>query len=214
MKDQATELVFVLDKSGSMSGLESDTIGGFNAMLLKQDKISGQCRITTVLFDHNYELLHDRIDISAVDPISKKDYQVGGTTALLDALGQTILKISKVEEHTERKQQPSKVMVVIITDGQENSSREFSIQTVKEMIQRKKTAGWEFIFLGANMDAVETASSYGIDPDKTSDYVADKTGTDLNYRVMSEAVTSFRTTGQVKKQVFDPIREDKQKRGK
>ena len=214
MKDQATELVFVLDKSGSMSGLESDTIGGFNAMLLKQDKISGQCRITTVLFDHNYELLHDRIDISAVDPISKKDYQVGGTTALLDALGQTILKISKVEEHTERKQQPSKVMVVIITDGQENSSREFSIQTVKEMIQRKKTAGWEFIFLGANMDAVETASSYGIDPDKTSDYVADKTGTDLNYRVMSEAVTSFRTTGQVKKQVFDPIREDKRKRGK
>ena len=155
---KATELVFILDKSGSMAGLESDTIGGFNAMLQKQKALPGACRITTVLFDNRYELLHDRIDIRAVSPVTEREYQVGGSTALLDAIGRTIQKLAGVQRNTAEEYRADKVMFVIITDGAENSSREYSSQRVKAMIEHEKEKyGWEFVFLGANIDAVETA---------------------------------------------------------
>jgi uncharacterized protein YegL len=171
MKTNLTELVFILDKSGSMSGLEKDTIGGFNSMLTKQQVESGECHITTVLFDNNYELLHDRIDIKAVSPITDQEYFVGGSTALLDAIGKTINKIGNAQKHTADDYCAEKVMFVIITDGEENSSREYSAEKVKAQIERQKTKyGWEFIFLGANIDAVETAGRFGIAPNRAVDY--------------------------------------------
>lgn len=210
-----TELVFILDKSGSMAGLEKDTIGGFNAMLQKQKALDGECRITTVLFDNRYELLHDRIDIRAVSSMSDREYQVGGSTALLDAIGLTIQKLVSVQKNTAQEYRAEKVMFVIITDGAENSSREYSSDRVKEMIQKEKTRyGWEFVFLGANIDAVETAGRFGIEADRAVDYVADSEGTELNFFAMSNAVASFRQCGTVPAACLDEIREDAKKRGK
>ena len=157
MDKNLTELVFILDRSGSMGGLESDTIGGFNSLLEKQKKVEGKCNLTTVLFDHDYELLHDRINIQAVSPLTEKDYYVRGSTALLDAVGRTISKIEHVQETTAEEYRAGKVMFVIITDGMENASREYTTKKVKSMIEAEKEKGWEFVFLGANMDAVETA---------------------------------------------------------
>lgn len=215
MKKNLTELVFILDKSGSMAGLEKDTIGGFNAMLQKQKALSGECRITTVLFDHRYELLHDRIDIRAVKPITEKEYFVGGMTALMDAIGKTIHKIAAAQKNTAEDYRAEKVMFVIITDGAENSSREYSSDRVKAMIEKEKTRyGWEFVFLGANIDAVETAGRFGIEADRAVDYVADSEGTELNFRAMSNAVASFRQCGAVPTACLDEIREDAKKRGK
>ena len=183
MKKGLTELVFVLDKSGSMSGLEKDTIGGFNSMLEKQKEVDGECLITTVLFDNGYELLHDRIDIRAVSPITEKEYSVGGSTALLDAIGRTINKIGNAQRHTSDEFRAENVMIVIITDGEENSSREYSSDKVKAQIQRQKEKyGWEFVFLGANIDAVETASRFGIAPDRAQNYHADGEGKALTPR--------------------------------
>lgn len=214
MKANLTELVFILDKSGSMSGLEKDTIGGYNSMLEKQRKVDGVCVITTVLFDNRYELLHDRIDIRAVRPITEKEYFVGGTTALLDAIGSTIHKIGTAQKNTAEDYRAEKVMFVIITDGEENASRSYSAKRVKEMIQRQKECyGWEFIFLGANIDAVETAGRFGIDADRAVDYVPDAEGTELNFRVMSETVTAFREYGAVPAACLDVIRNDMKKRG-
>ena len=177
MKKGLTELVFILDKSGSMAGLESDTIGGYNAMLKKQRDVEGECRITTVLFNNNYELLHDRIDIRAVRPITEKEYSVGGTTALLDAMGRTIHKIINVQRNTDEAYRAEKVMFVIITDGYENSSREYSVENVRSLIQHQKDKyGWEFIFLGANIDAVETAQHFGISQNRAQNYHADSFG--------------------------------------
>lgn len=214
MKANLTELVFILDKSGSMSGLEKDTIGGYNSMLEKQRKVNGVCVITTVLFDNRYELLHDRIDIRAVRPITEKEYFVGGTTALLDAVGSTIHKIGTAQKNTAEDYRAEKVMFVIITDGEENASRSYSAKRVKEMIQRQKECyGWEFIFLGANIDAVETAGRFGIDADRAVDYVPDAAGTELNFRVMSETVAAFREFGAVPATCLDVIRNDMKKRG-
>ena len=176
-----------------MSGLEKDTIGGFNSMLEKQKAVDGECVITTVLFDNSYELLHDRIDIRAVSRISEKEYQVGGSTALLDAIGRTINKIGNVQKNTADEYRAEKVMFVIITDGEENSSREYSAEKVKAMIERQKEKyGWEFVFLGANIDAVQTAGRFGIAPDRAVDYISDSKGTQLNFKVMSAAVATFR----------------------
>ena len=214
MKKNLTELVFILDKSGSMSGLEKDTIGGFNSMLDQQRKVDGECVITTVLFDNRYELLHDRIDIRAVQPITGKEYFVGGSTALLDAIGKTIHKIGTVQKNTAEDYRAEKVMFVIITDGEENASRYFSSAQIRQMIQRQKERyGWEFIFLGANIDAVETAGRFGIDADRAVDYVPDGEGTELNFRMMSETVATFRECGAVPTACLDEIRKDMKKRG-
>jgi len=195
MKKGLTELVFILDKSGSMSGLEADTIGGFNAMLDKQKAVDGECRITTVLFDNHFELLHDRIDIQAVGPISNKEYCIGGSTALLDAIGRTIHKIGNAQKHTAEEFRAEKVLFVIITDGEENASREYSAALVKQMIERQQLLyGWEFIFLGANIDAVQTAAQFGIGPDRAQTYHADSAGVSLNFRIMSETVAIYRAS--------------------
>ncbi len=214
MKKELTELVFILDKSGSMGGLEADTIGGYNSMLAKQQKVKGACHITTVLFDNNYELLHDRIDIKAVSPMTEREYQVGGSTALLDAVGKTIHKISNVQKNTAKGYRADKVMFVVITDGEENSSREYTSEKIKAQIEQHKTKhGWEFIFLGANIDSVETAEELGIDATKAIDYVPDSVGTSLNFDVMAKAVEAFRQTGEVKEAVLAPIKADMAQRG-
>lgn len=214
MKKNLTELVFILDRSGSMSGLEKDTIGGYNSMLEQQRKVDGECVITTVLFDNCYELLHDRIDIRAVAPITEKEYFVGGSTALLDAIGKTIHKIDTAQKNTSDAYRAEKVMFVIITDGYENSSREYSSQKVKSMIEHKKEKyGWEFIFLGANIDAVETAGRFGINADRAVDYVPDGEGTELNFRMMSQTVATFRECGAVPTACLDEIRKDMKERG-
>lgn len=214
MRKGLTELVFILDKSGSMAGLETDTIGGYNTMLKKQQMVDGECQITTVLFDNDYELLHDRIDIRAVSPITKKEYQIGGSTALLDAMGRTIQKIDNAQKHTAEEYRAEKVMFVIITDGEENSSREFSLRKVKALIKRQKEKyAWEFIFLGANIDAVQTASSFGIASDRAQDYHADSEGVELNFRVMSDAVSSFRASAAITEDWNEEIQKDYKRRG-
>lgn len=215
MKKELTELVFILDKSGSMSGLESDTIGGYNAMLKKQGDLDGECYITTVLFNNKYELIHNRANIKGVNPLTDNEYQVGGTTALLDAIGFTIQKIINAQKHIKDSYRAKKVIFVIITDGAENSSREYSIQNVKNMIEnQKENYGWEFIFLGANIDAVETAKGFGIESERALDYLADSRGTKMSYKVMSDAVRRFREEGKIYEEDFSEIREDYKKRRK
>lgn len=214
MKKGLAELVFILDKSGSMSGLEADTIGGYNSMLKKQQAIEGECRITTVLFDTFYTLLHDKVDIKDVKPLTENDYQVGGTTALMDAIGNIIHKTGNEQKHTEEDSRADKVLFVIITDGEENASREYSAEKVREMIERQKTKyGWEFIFLGANIDSVKTAGRFGISADRAIDYLADSEGTILNFMVMSSTVESFRRKGSIDESCFKEIRRDVKRRG-
>ncbi len=193
MKTNLTELVFILDRSGSMAGLESDTIGGFNSMLKKQKDEPGEAVVTTVLFDDKYELLHDRIDIKGIKPITEKEYFVRGSTALLDAIGNTISKIANVQKQTSEEHRADKVMFVITTDGMENASREYTFEKIRGMVEnQKKMYGWEFIFLGANIDAISTAASFGIGADRAANFVSDSEGTNLNYKVVSEAVSAFR----------------------
>ena len=214
MKKGLTELVFILDKSGSMSGLEKDTIGGYNAMLKEQKAVAGECHITTVLFDNGYELLHDRIDIRAVSPITEKEYQVGGSTALLDAIGRTINKIGNAQKNTADEYRAEKVMFVIITDGEENSSCEYSSDKVKSQIERQKEKySWEFIFLGANIDAVETASKFGISANRAQNFHADEDGVELNYMVMSKTVASFRECSAIPEDWNKEIKKDFKGRG-
>ena len=193
MKKGLTEMVFIIDKSGSMEGLEKDTIGGFNSMLKEQQAVEGEAVVTTVLFDNRYELLHDRIDIRAVSPLTEKNYTVGGNTALLDALGRTIHKIRAVQKHTAEKYRAEKVLFVIITDGQENASREYSAESIKTRIERQKEKyGWEFVFFGANMDAVMEAGKLGIGADRAQNYCADAIGTSVAYTAMSAFSTAYR----------------------
>ena len=192
MKQGQTELAFILDRSGSMSGLESDTIGGFNSLLDKQKRESGSCTVTTVLFDNAYELLHDRIPLSGVRNITGQDYFVRGSTALLDAIGRTVDKIVSAQRQTAETERAEKVLVVIITDGMENASREYRYERVREMIEQQQKEGWEFLFLGANIDAIKAASSFGIAADRAVNYRPDGVGTRLNYDVVSDAVCSLR----------------------
>lgn len=206
MKKKRTELVFILDKSGSMSGLETDSIGGYNSMLAQQRALTDDCLITTVLFDNECLLLHDRLNLTKVKDMTHKDYLVGGSTALLDAIGQTIQHMSQVKD-------ARNVLFVIITDGQENASRQFTVQTVKRLLEQQKEAkGWVFIFLGANIDAVETASRMGISPDHAADFLSDSEGTQLNYQVIADTITTYRTSGKLDEQLMDKIREDVQQR--
>jgi uncharacterized protein YegL len=194
MIKNVTELVFILDRSGSMGGLESDTIGGFNSMLEKQQAEPGECRITTVLFDHEYEILHDRIDVKAVSPITAREYFVRGQTALLDAVGRTINKIGGVQKNTAEEYRAEKVLFVITTDGMENASREFTCENIKKLIEKQKSEyGWEFIFLGANIDAVEVADRFGIAKNRAQSFHNDSEGIKLNYNVLSSTVSMFRS---------------------
>lgn len=214
MKSGLTELVFILDRSGSMSGLESDTIGGYNAMLEKQKKEPGEAIITTVLFDDKYELLHDRINLLSVAKVTDEEYFVRGSTALLDAVGKTITKIGNVQKHTAEDQRAEHVMIVIITDGMENASREFSHEKVRQMIERQKSKyGWEFIFLGANIDAISTAERFGISKDRATNYNSDSEGTLLNYEVISETVSCMRANCTISKNWKERVEEDFKKRG-
>jgi len=215
MKKDLTELVFILDKSGSMAGLETDTIGGFNTLLAKQKQEKGEAMITTVLFDNNYEILHDRADIRQVNPITDKEYFVEGSTALLDALGRTINRAGKAISEMRETDRPGKVMVVIITDGYENASREFKVSQIKHMIEHQQTKyAWEFIFLGANIDAVAAAAQVGIRPDRAATYNADSRGTQLNYDAVCSAVSDYRSGKEVDPNWKEQIDEDFQKRGK
>ncbi len=196
-----------------MGGLESDTIGGYNALLEKQKKETGEALITTVLFDDRYELLHDRIKIQGIAPITEREYYVRGTTALLDAVGKTINKIGNAQKHTSEDERAEHVMFVITTDGMENASYEFSYEKVRQMIEHQKNRyKWEFIFLGANIDAAETAERFGIDESRAANYNSDSVGTLLNYEVISETVSCLRASRPIPKDWKRRIEEDYEKR--
>ena len=193
MKKNLTEIVFILDRSGSMAGLESDTIGGYNGFLEKQRKEDGEAYVSTVLFDNMTEVIHDRADIKTVKPITDKEYYVRGCTALLDAVGGSIRHISTIHKYAREEDVPEKTIFVIITDGMENASRRYSYQDVKKMIERmKEEHHWEFLFLGANIDAAAEASRFGIDADRAVTFTNDADGVALNYREVAETVTRFR----------------------
>lgn len=188
-----TELVFILDRSGSMSGLEKDTIGGFNSMLEKQRREPGEAVVSTILFDNRIEVIHDRVPLADVPDLTDRDYFVRGCTALLDAVGGAIHHIGNVHRYARKKDVPEKTLFIITTDGMENASRYYTYDKVSHMIRRqKKRYGWEFLFLGANIDAAAEAERFGIDKVMAADYHCDEIGTALNYEVISEAITSVR----------------------
>ena len=215
MKKNLTELVFILDRGGSMQGLEGDTIGGFNAMLKKQKKEPGEAFVSTVLFDDRAEVLHDRMKVSEVQPITEKEYYVRGCTALLDAIGGAIHHIGNIHKYARPEDVPEHTLFVITTDGMENASHRYSAQQIKEMIQRQKDRyGWEFLFLGANIDAVETAGHLGIAPDRAVNYHCDSVGTRLNYEVVGRAVAAVRCSAPLDEHWKDAIEEDFRKRQK
>ncbi len=215
MRTQRIELIFILDRSGSMSGLESDTIGGYNAMLKEQKEKPGEACVTTVLFDHTYELLHDRIDIRNVEEITENEYFVRGTTALLDAVGMTVNRMVNVQKQAEDSQKAGKVLFVIVTDGLENASREYTFKQVKSMITyEQERYGWEFLFLGANIDAAAAAQSFGINADRAARYHADRAGTRLNYATVSATVSEMRECGSISASWKEKIDRDYKKRKK
>lgn len=197
MKNNTTELVIILDRSGSMAGLESDTIGGFNAMLGKQKKLDGDAFVTTVLFDHEITTLHDRVKLSELAPLTDRDYTVRGCTALLDAIGQTVEHIKNVHRYIRPEDVPENTVFVITTDGLENASKKYSAEAVRKLIEQQKECGWEFLFLGANIDAVQTAASFGIAPDRAANFHADGKGTRTVYKAVAEAVCGFRASKQM-----------------
>ena len=193
MKKNLTEIVFILDRSGSMAGLESDTIGGFNAMIEKQKKEPGEAFVSTVLFDNVSEVIHDRVDIRKIHPMTDRDYYVRGCTALLDAVGSAIHHIGNVHKYAREEDRPEKTLFVITTDGMENASRQYTYDRLKGMIERQKeTYGWEFIFLGANIDAAKEAARFGIGADHTANYHADRKGTAVIFDAKNEAVCNVR----------------------
>ena len=193
MKNNITELVFIIDRSGSMAGLEADTIGGFNAMIEQQKKIEGKVFVSTVLFANTSKVIHDRVDLENVEPMTDSQYRVGGCTALMDAIGGAIHHIGNIHKYARPEDVPQKTIFLITTDGMENASREYSSDKVKQMIQDRETNnGWEFVFVAANIDAVETAESIGIRRERAANYRQDAKGTEMLYCAMSEAVTSYR----------------------
>lgn len=193
MKKNLTEVVFIIDRSGSMHGLENDTIGGFNSMIKKQKSAEGEAFVSTVLFSNFSEVLHDRTDIKNVQPLTEKDYTVGGCTALLDAIGGAVNHIGNIHKYARPEDVPENTLFVITTDGMENASRFYSSDKVKKMIERQKSKyGWEFLFLGANIDAVETGAGLGIGADRAVTYNSDSAGTALNYDVISDAISTLR----------------------
>ena len=210
-----TELVFILDRSGSMSGLESDTVGGFNTMIEKQKKQNAPCYVSTVLFNHTSEVLYDRVKLGEVQKMTEENFFVGGSTALMDAIGGAIHHIGNIHKYIRPEDVPANTMFVIMTDGMENASRRYSSEKVKQMIERqKKRYGWEFLFIGANIDAVETAARYGIDADRAVNYHADKEGTRVVYQSVANAVCSLRENKELRADWSEEINKDYQSRGR
>lgn len=204
-----TELVFILDRSGSMAGLESDTIGGFNAMIAKQKKEEGEVYVSTILFDNNSEVLHDRVKLAEVPLMTDKDYTVHGCTALLDAIGGAINHIGNIHKYARPEDVPAHTMFVITTDGQENASHRYSSDAVKAMIERQKAKyGWEFLFIGANIDAVETAAQFGISRNRAVNYHADSEGTQVLYETLSEPIRAMRRGEKISEAWCGAIKED------
>ena len=200
MKKGLTEIVFILDRSGSMSGLENDTIGGYNSMLEKQRKEEGEAVLSTVLFDNRCEVLHDRVAVSKVENMTDKEYYVRGCTALLDAVGGAIDHIGKIQKAMPEEERPEKTMFIITTDGLENASHHYTYDKVKKMVEKKKKKhGWEFIFMGANIDAVEVAGRFGVDKNRAVRYECDGAGTQINFEVMSKMVSAVRSCGSAAK---------------
>ena len=215
MKKNLTEIVFILDRSGSMAGLEQDTIGGFNAMIQKQKGEDGEAYVSTILFDNHTEVIHDRVDIQQIQPMTRKDYYVRGCTALLDAVGKSIHHIGNVHKYAREEDRPEKTIFVITTDGMENASREYTYDRVKKMIRHEQEAyGWEFLFLGANIDAAKEAARFGITEDRAANYHADRQGTAVIYEAMSEAVCSVRACRPMGADWKRRVDEDYKKRGK
>ena len=215
MKKNLKELVFILDRSGSMAGLENDTIGGFNAMIEKQKKEPGEALISTVLFDTECDVIHDRIHIQEITPLTQDTYYVRGCTALLDAVGKAIHHIGNVHKYAREEDRPEKTLFVITTDGMENASREYSYNQVRRMIQHQKEKyGWEFLFLGANIDAAKEAARFGIDKDCAADYHADSKGTAVIYSAVNDAVCSIRADQPISAKWKRSIDADFQKRQK
>jgi uncharacterized protein YegL len=223
MKKGLTEIVFILDRSGSMSGLESDTIGGYNSMIEKQKKEEGEALISTVLFDGQTDVLHDRVPLDKISPITEKEYYVRGSTALLDAVGGAIHHIGNVHKYAREEDVPEKTLFIITTDGMENSSRQYSYDKVKKMIEKQKEKyHWEFIFLGANIDAVGVADRFGVDRQHAVRYECDSAGTALNFQVMNKMVSCARSAKSARamneafcsEEMLDEVREDYKRRHK
>ena len=215
MNSNLTEIVFILDRSGSMAGLEDDTIGGFNAFLEKQKKEEGEALLSAVLFSNGSEVIYDRVDIRKVEPMTDAQYRVGGCTALLDAIGGAVHHIRTVHRYAREEDRPGKTVFVITTDGMENASREYGYDDVQRMVkQAQEEHGWEFLFLGANMDAISAAKSFGIREDRAVRYKADRAGTALNYQVVGDAVLSVRRHKDIERAWSAPIEADVRKRGK
>ncbi|MBR2549592.1 MAG: hypothetical protein IKE92_06145 [Clostridiales bacterium] len=223
MKKGLTEIVFILDRSGSMAGLEPDTIGGYNSMIEKQKNEEGEALISTVLFDNETEVLHDRVPIGKISPITEKEYFVRGSTALLDAVGGAIHHIANIHKYAREEDVPEKTLFIITTDGMENSSREYSYDKVKKMVEKRKEKDhWEFIFMGANIDAVSVANKFGVDRSRAVRYECDGAGTALNYKVMSKMVSCARACGSAAEmeaafdsdEMLSDIRKDYEKRHK
>ena len=209
MKNNITELVFILDRSGSMSGLEADTIGGFNSLIEKQRGQDGECCVSTVLFDNDSQVLHDRVRLADVKPMTDRDYTVRGCTALLDAIGGAIRHIAHIHKYARPEDVPAHTVFVITTDGMENASRHYDAERVKRMIEHEKEKyGWEFLFLAANIDAVSTARRFGIGADRAVNYHADRQGTEIIYDTVAEAVCSVRAARPLSAEWSARINED------
>ena len=211
-KNNITELVFIIDRSGSMSGLESDTIGGFNSLVKKQKKEDGQCYVSTVLFSDRSEVIHDRVSISDIKEMTEDDYCPNGCTALIDAIGGAIKHISSVHRYICPEDVPEHTMFVITTDGLENSSHKYSSKEVKKMVREKEKEGWEFLFIGANIDSVETAQSFGISSDRAVNYHADSKGTEILYESVCAQVSNVRKNKSVSADWSRSINDDFNKR--
>lgn len=208
-----TELVFILDRSGSMGGLESDTIGGFNSLIEKQKKQSGKCYVSTVLFDNTSEVIHDRVELENIKPMTNEDYYVRGCTALIDAIGGAIHHIGNIHKYARYEDVPEHTMFVIMTDGYENASQIYTSDRVKVMIEhQKKKYGWEFLFIGANIDAVETASHFGISEDRAVNYHADSRGTSIVYDTVADTVCCMRASAPISADWSDRINKDYNRR--
>lgn len=209
MKKDLVELVFILDRSGSMSGLEEQTIGGFNRLISEQKEVKGEAIVSTVLFDDAFEVIHNRLPIQRIESMTSKEYYVRGSTALLDAIGRSIVKIRHIHQKLDEEAKPEKTLFFIITDGMENASKEFDYTHIKDYIElQKEKYGWEFIFMGANIDAIKTAKKFGVDSNRAVQYHSDEQGTNLNYRVMSETIRDLRVNKTIKEDWKSDIDKD------